>query len=486
MISSTSQLTELPELIIDKNLVDSEQIYQQLQLFNTSQDASSSINSLTKYFSRSLVNSDSISFNLDVKSTLKGKSISNGFNGSNNSNSPTDINSNDDADQSDDEEDDDDDDDDDLSEGEEDEVDRLIKESKLNGKQKEKNKSNNNNNNFGIPDGSDSEISDFDVNGNAQDAEEDEEEEEEEDEELDEEIDDEDEDEDEELGKENEDDIDSDEVDDDLVDMYNDLGDEKEVMELGKPMKAFDEIDFDREDFDLLDLDDKEKNMKQKLKNDVSDNKKNNKKEEKKIKDLFQADESDEEVNSNENKSSFEVRQEKLKQQIDQVHESMLNGINNKEWQLKGEITAKTRPQDSLLEEYLDFDHTTRQKPVTSTETTADLEKMIKQRIKDKAFDDVERKLKPVEMKYEFRKQIALDHEKSKLGLSEVYEQDYLKQQEKQTLGETAGLDGGDTNALPNKKHDEIRKMMQSLFIKLDALSNFHFTPKAVCFITIF
>lgn len=67
--ATDSQIISVPELIVDKDLVDSEQIYQQVQLYNNERDSSSSISSLTKFFSKSLVSLDSMSFNIDLKKT---------------------------------------------------------------------------------------------------------------------------------------------------------------------------------------------------------------------------------------------------------------------------------------------------------------------------------------------------------------------------------------------------------------------------------
>ena len=60
--------------------------------------------------------------------------------------------------------------------------------------------------------------------------------------------------------------------------------------------------------------------------------------------------------------------------------------------------------------------------------------------------------------------------------------QEYLKQQEQQEqVTQASSLADPVTDKQPDEKaHGKIRKMMHDLFSKLDALSNFHYTPKMV------
>jgi U3 small nucleolar RNA-associated protein MPP10 len=66
---------------------------------------------------------------------------------------------------------------------------------------------------------------------------------------------------------------------------------------------------------------------------------------------------SDVETNAVGAKSSLEMRQERLRARLDQLEEQALA---EKPWQMKGEVTACSRPQNSLLEEVVEFDLVTR------------------------------------------------------------------------------------------------------------------------------
>jgi len=151
--------------------------------------------------------------------------------------------------------------------------------------------------------------------------------------------------------------------------------------------------------------------------------------------------------------------------------------LGDKPWQMVGEVAAPTRPENSLLAEHLDYDSLAKNAPAMTEEVCKKLEDIILQRVKDKAWDDVERKVKPVEDPLEYKKKLVLDQEKSKMSLAEVYEQEYLElagKKEKVEVGSVLDKEKEETS----KEVDKIKTDMRSLFAKLDSLSHLHYTPK--------
>ncbi|KAJ0404023.1 hypothetical protein ATCC90586_001321 [Pythium insidiosum] len=161
--------------------------------------------------------------------------------------------------------------------------------------------------------------------------------------------------------------------------------------------------------------------------------------------------------------SSHERQRQRLQKEIKQLEEEALS---DKPWLLKGEVKSGARPENSLLEAVLDYDRPVKVAPVITTEVSVALEDMIKKRILEDDFDDVIRKFAPNE-EDEKKKLVDVSMEKSKEGLGEIYEKEYLKT--------AMGFEADDES---KQDQEEIDVMFRSLCWKLDALSNYQFTPK--------
>lgn len=81
-----------------------------------------------------------------------------------------------------------------------------------------------------------------------------------------------------------------------------------------------------------------------------------------------------------------------------------------------------------MLETYLEYDVATRGAPEVTVESTTALEDTIKQRILDEAFDDVEPRDAPsATTVVSQNKAPEVSQERSKKGLGELYEEDFLR-----------------------------------------------------------
>lgn len=164
--------------------------------------------------------------------------------------------------------------------------------------------------------------------------------------------------------------------------------------------------------------------------------------------------------------SMFEKQNKDMQSQIKELETELLQP---KKWTLTGEIDARKRPRESLLETNLDFDYAQRPAEEITEETTDKLEDIIRRRIIDESWDDPER-IKAAKKKT-FKQTEEVSAEKSSVGLAEIYEKEFLEQ---------AKPEGELTVAEEklNEAHQEIASLFSQLAHKLDALSDFHFAPK--------
>ncbi|CAD2213368.1 Mpp10 protein, putative [Angomonas deanei] len=175
-----------------------------------------------------------------------------------------------------------------------------------------------------------------------------------------------------------------------------------------------------------------------------------------------------------------QLERERLKEKawVKHLEEKRLFNAN---WAMGGETAASKRPKEALLDlDDLDFEHAMKAVPVITDAFTAKLEDRIKKRILDKNFDDVTKRTHMTTASDLETKKYdpAIDAQKSKLSLMDLYEKDFL---EKQRRAE-AGGEAETAEPLTEVEKDELRavQMWKRLAQHLGALSNYNFTPKPV------
>ena len=182
---------------------------------------------------------------------------------------------------------------------------------------------------------------------------------------------------------------------------------------------------------------------------------------------------SDNDIDQPSKLSVHAIQSKKLEQRTIQIEEDMMA---EKPWRMKGESRGTERPTDSLLDSTPEFEVAFKPPPIITAEHTASIEEVIKKRIIEEDWDDVvPRELPDIGLhKRGSGDAPEVSQEKSKLGLGELYEREYLKK--------TTGFDrdAHEKETEEGAAKEEMKRLFADLCSKLDALSNYHFAPRPV------
>ncbi|VEU20337.1 DEKNAAC101117 [Brettanomyces naardenensis] len=170
----------------------------------------------------------------------------------------------------------------------------------------------------------------------------------------------------------------------------------------------------------------------------------------------------DDHIEEDEKLSSFELQQKKLQEEIASLE---AEAVAEKKWTMKGEVSARQRDRDALLDEDLEFERTAKPVPVITQETTETLDELIKRRIKDEQFDEIQKRTISKMTDFKPSQKIEVSEEKSSKSLAEVYEDEYSKEESEVASEEL------------KQAHDEIASLFTKLNHKLDSLCSAHFIP---------
>lgn len=169
----------------------------------------------------------------------------------------------------------------------------------------------------------------------------------------------------------------------------------------------------------------------------------------------------------------------KHKESQSKFHETIRSfeekNMNTKEWYLTGETINQDRPSNGLIEnQELDFDakYISNPPPVVTDTFTFDFENVVRTRILNRDYDNVQRKLpfgERIKNGLNLSTQNLLDNslgKKSEHGLAKLYQQDY----EAQTLGIQS-----DTEKKLQQRQQEIKVHYDNIMLKLKMLTSFNF-----------